>query len=66
MLNSPIIWEYKLEVLTDFEAIDKSLDEIQSALNQMGKEGWELTYLYPKSGKKKANCVALFKRPKSN
>jgi hypothetical protein len=61
-----IIWEYKLELLADFEATDNSLNEIESALNEMGNEGWELSYLYPKSGKNRAYCVAILKRPKSS
>jgi len=59
-------WEYKLDVLTDVEAADKSLDEIECALNLRGKDGWELEYLYPNSGKNNANCVAVFKRPNRN
>ena len=57
-------WEYRLELLDDFEAKDDSLDKIAEDLNRLGEDEWELVHLSPKSGKGKTYSVAIFKRPK--
>ena len=63
---SSMIWEYKVKVLPDFEASEKSLIQTEATLNQMGSEGGELVYLHPKSDKNRANCLAVPKRSKLN
>jgi hypothetical protein len=59
-----MFWEYRVELLDDFEAKDDSLVRIGKDLNALGEDEWELVHLSPKSGKNKSYSVAILKRPK--
>jgi hypothetical protein len=54
-------WEYKFETL-DLEEREKSLDQIQSDLNELGRAGWEVASILPKVGSDGSRTVALLKR----
>ncbi len=53
-------WEYRVDPISFTE-----IDDCQSALNTMGRDGWEVAAVIPNSaGKENTWPVVLYKRPK--